>query len=128
MSKKRIIRVKGTGKMSMRPDTTRLTITLEGMNKDYGVTLQQSSMDTDVLKDLMMAFGFERTDLKTLNFSVNTEYESYKYKGEYKQRFAGYKYYHVMKLEFPSETNGSVKSSMRSPIATCIRSFGSAIP
>ena len=54
---KEMIRVKGTGKMSIRPDTTRLTITLEGMNKDYGVTLQQSSMDTDVLKDLMMAFA-----------------------------------------------------------------------
>ncbi|MBO4687999.1 MAG: SIMPL domain-containing protein [Clostridiales bacterium] len=103
MAKKRTIRVTGKGELSMKPDTTCLTITLEGMNKDYGVTLQQSSMDTDALKDLMMAFGFERTDLKTLNFNVNTEYESYKYKGEYKQRFAGYKYYHLMKLEFPSD-------------------------
>lgn len=103
MAKKRTIRVTGKGEFSMKPDTTRLTITLEGMNKDYGVTLQQSAMDTESLKDLMMAFGFERTDLKTLNFNVNTEYESYKYKGEYKQRFAGYKYYHVMKLEFPSD-------------------------
>ncbi|MBR5974720.1 MAG: SIMPL domain-containing protein [Clostridiales bacterium] len=103
MAKKRTIRVTGKGELSMKPDTTRLTITLEGMNKDYGVSLQQSAMDTESLKDLMMAFGFERTDLKTLNFNVNTEYESYKYKGEYKQRFAGYKYYHVMKLEFPSD-------------------------
>ena len=105
MGKMKTIRVTGLGKMSMKPDTTRLTITLEGMNKDYGVTLQQSSMDTETLKDLMMAFGFDRTDLKTLNFNVNTEYESYKYKGEYRQRFAGYKYYHVMKLEFPSDND-----------------------
>ena len=35
-------------------------------------------------------------------FSVDTEYESYKEKGTYKQRFVGYKFHHLMKVEFDS--------------------------
>ena len=49
------------------------------------------------------SFGFDRSDLKTLHFNVDTEYESYREKDVYKQRFVGYKYSHVMKLEFDSD-------------------------
>jgi len=41
--------------------------------------------------------------MKTLNFSVDTEYESYQDKGIYKQRFIGYKFRHMMKVEFESD-------------------------
>jgi len=41
--------------------------------------------------------------LKTLNFSIDTEYESYREKDVYKQRFVGYRFRHVMKLEFDSD-------------------------
>ena len=51
----------------------------------------------------MAAFGFERSDLKTLNFAVDTEYVTYKERGEYKQRFVGYKFRHLLKLEFDSD-------------------------
>lgn len=102
---KRTIRVTGKGKISVKPDTTRLTITLNGISKEYADTLSRSSRDTEALKDLMSAFGFERSDLKTLRFDVNTEYETYKYKGEYKQRFAGYRYNHVLKLQFDSDND-----------------------
>ena len=44
-----------------------------------------------------------RSDLKTLNFSVNTVYESYKEHGAFRQRFVGYKYHHMMKIEFDSD-------------------------
>ena len=85
----RTIRVTGKGQIKVKPDMTRITMTLEGLFKDYGETLRHSSEDTEVLKDLLSAFGFERADLKTLNFSVDTEYESYKERdGSYKQRFS----------------------------------------
>ena len=103
MSNMRTIRVTGRGQLKVHPDMTRIIITLEGRHKEYGETLQRSSRDTEQLKDILSAFGFERADLKTLNFGVDTEYETYKERGEYKQRFVGYKFRHLLKLEFDSD-------------------------
>lgn len=89
MSNTRTIRVTGKGQIKVKPDTTRITMTLEGTYPEYGKALRHSSLDTEHLKDVLSAFGFERSDLKTLNFNVETEYESYKDKGTYKQRFIG---------------------------------------
>ena len=83
----RIIRVTGKGLIKVHPDMTRITMTLEGIYPAYDDTLRHSSEDTERLKDVLTPFGFARGDLKTLNFSVDTEYESYKEKEVYKQRF-----------------------------------------
>ena len=99
----RTIRVTGKGQIKVRPDMTRITLSLEGTYPEYGEALRRSSQDTEQLKDLLTGFGFERSDLKTLNFHVDTEYESYKDHGAYKQRFVGYKYHHTMKVEFESD-------------------------
>lgn len=105
MSNVRTIRVTGKGQIKVKPDMTRITISLEGRYPEYSETLRKSSQDTERLKDLLTAFDFERSDLKTLNFSVDTEYESYKDQGTYKQRFVGYEYHHLMKVEFPSDND-----------------------
>ena len=100
----RTIRVTGKGQIKVRPDTTRIIMSLEGLYKDYNETLRLSSQYTETLKDILSGFGFERSDLKTLNFSVDTEYESYKDRdGSYKQRFTGYRYRHMLKVEFDSD-------------------------
>ncbi len=100
----RTIRVTGKGQIKVRPDMTRITMTLEGRDKEYAETLRRSSEETEALKDVLSGFGFERADLKTLNFGVDTEYESYQDKdGAYKQRFVGYMFNHVLKVEFPSD-------------------------
>ena len=102
----RTIRVTGKGQIKVKPDMTRITMTVEGLYKEYGETLRRSSEDTEALKDVLSGFGFERSDLKTLSFSVDTEYESYKDRdGSYKQRFVGYKFNHMMKVEFPSDND-----------------------
>ena len=103
MSNMRTIRVTGKGLIKVHPDMTRITMTLEAMYPEYADTLRHSSEDTEKLKDVLAPFGFSRTDLKTLNFSVDTEFESYKDKGVYKQRFVGYKFRHMMKVEFESD-------------------------
>ena len=105
MSNMRTIRVTGKGQIKVKPDTTRITISLEGTWPEYGETLRHSSQDTERLKDVLSAFGFERSDLKTLNFNVETEYESYKDKGTYKQRLIGYRFTHMMKVVFPSDND-----------------------
>ena len=105
MSNMRTIRVTGKGRLKVKPDTTRITISLEGTWPEYGETLRHSSQDTERLKDVLSAFGFARSDLKTLNFNVETEYESYQDRGTYKQRFIGYRFTHMMKVEFPSDND-----------------------
>lgn len=101
----RTIRVTGKGNLKVKPDMTRITISLEGTFPEYGEALRRSAEDTEKMKDLLTGFGFGRTDLKTLNFNVETEYESYKEHGAYKQRFIGYKFHHLMKVEFASDND-----------------------
>ena len=105
MSNMRTIRVTGKGQIKVKPDTTRITMSLEGVYPEYGEALRHSSLDTEHLRDVLSTFGFGRSDLKTLNFNVETEYESYKDKDTYKQRFVGYKFRHMMKVEFPSDND-----------------------
>lgn len=99
----RTIRVTGRGQIRVHPDMTRITITLEGRNDEYGEALKQSAEDTEQLKDTLEPFGFARTDLKTLSFDVEAVYGSYKEKDEWKRRFDGYKFTHELKLEFDSD-------------------------
>ena len=107
----RTIRVTGKGQIKVKPDMTRITMTLDGLFKDYDETLRHSSEDTEALKDILSGFGFERADLKTLNFSVDTEYESCRDRdGSYKQRFSGYRFRHMLKVEFPSDKQTDKKA------------------
>ena len=99
----RTIRVTGKGQMKVHPDITRITITLEGKGFDYEETLKMSSDETEQLKKTLEPLGFSRADLKTLSFDVETVYESYKVKDEWKRRFDGYKFTHVLKVEFESD-------------------------
>ncbi len=103
MSSIRTIRVTGKGQIRLRPDTTRITISLEGIYPEYSETLRHSAQDTECLKDILSEFGFERSELKTLSFKVDMEYERYNEDGSYKQRFVGYKFQHQMKVEFESD-------------------------
>lgn len=105
MSNMRTIRIMGKGKIKVKPDMTRITMTLEGIYPEYSEALRHSSQDTDCLKDVLADFGFERPDLKTLSFNVDTEYETYEENKTFKQRLAGYKFRHQMKVEFESDND-----------------------
>lgn len=101
---KRFIKVTGKGSIKVKPDLTRITITLKGCHKVYDETLQHSAEDTESLKDLLEGLGFAREEVKTLSFNVNTRYESYQAKDKsWKERFVGYEFLHMMKLEFDSD-------------------------
>ena len=99
----RTLRVTGKGNLKIHPDLTRITITVTGKNKDYAETLKNSSETTEKLKTLFAQFGFKHSDLKTLRFDVDVEYEDYRENNEYKRRFAGYRYNHTTKIEFDSD-------------------------
>ena len=100
----RTIRVTGKGNLKVRPDTTRLTITLNGVSPEYSEAINRSTAETEALRELLVKVGFKSTAMKTLSFDVDTEYESYLDEhGDYKRRFVGYKYTHTVKVDFPSD-------------------------
>lgn len=113
----RTIKVTGKGKIKVRPDVTRITLNLEGKYKDYSDTLERSSEETEMLKNVLEPFGFGRSDLKTLSFNIDAEYEGYQEEGVYKQRFIGYRYRHSMKVEFFSDKE--LLGKMLKAIAEC---------
>jgi hypothetical protein len=97
------IKVIGKGRLSLRPDVTRITLTLGGVCAEYSASLARATEEAGALSELLAPFGFAKTDLKTLAFNVESEYEGYSEDGVYKQRFAGYRFSRVMKVEFPSD-------------------------
>ncbi len=99
----RTIKVTGAGRLKLKPDLTRIIITLSGKPGEYADTLRRSSEDTETLRGMFRGLGFADTDLKTVNFSVDPEYEGFEENGVYKQRFTGYRFTHSMKIEFGSD-------------------------
>lgn len=99
----RTIKVTGRGRLRLRPDMTVITMSLTGGSDDYADTLRRSSKDTERLREVLAGLGFDRGELKTLSFHVDTQFESYEERGVYKQRFLGYQFFHTLKLEFLSD-------------------------
>ena len=90
--------------MSVKPDTTSLRITFGGIYKDYEETVRQSAEKTKILREAIEKSGLPGEALKTKDFSIESEYESYRdYNNDYKKRFLGYKFYHRTQIQFPKD-------------------------
>lgn len=97
----RTITVKGTGHVSLRPDLIVVRLDVTSKAARYEETMQQAATALARLKRAIEQAGFAHADLKTSDFSVNTDYERYKDKdGEYHSRFVGYVCEQRTKLEF----------------------------
>ena len=70
------MKITGKGKVSVKPDIIRLNMTMEESYKEYELTLRQSSETIKILKDLFVSFGFQKDDLKTNSFDIDSKYES----------------------------------------------------
>ena len=113
------ITVKGTGRISVQPDLTIVSLTLKSLNKDYEKAMQNASEKLSALQNALNDIGFAKEDLKTANFSVDTERKSIRNKfGDYEYVFNGYSCVQVLKLEFDFDTK--MLSKVLSAIATCI--------
>ncbi|WP_295096980.1 SIMPL domain-containing protein [uncultured Catenibacterium sp.] len=98
------MKITGKGKVSVKPDIIRLNMTMEESYKEYEVTLSQSSETTKILKELFVSLGFNKEDLKTRSFDIDTKYESYKAKDQsWKKKLVGYTYTHRMLIEFDAD-------------------------
>ena len=74
-----------------------------GLRRRLHACPERSGQERQTLQGVIREFGFAENDLKTLNFNVDPEYEGYQEGNVYKQKFKGYRYYHQLKLEFPSD-------------------------
>ena len=97
----RTLTVKGIGKISVKPDYTVVSISLKVLNKVYDDAMEKAGMQIEALREALCAIGFEKQDLKTTGFNVNSRYNNERDKnGNYKNVFAGFECIHQLKLEF----------------------------
>ena len=97
----RTITVKGTGKVSAKPDYIVLSVTLKAQDMEYEKTMELAAEQLENLRNAIVGVGFKRDDLKTSNFNVQPDFQSERDKnGNYKRWFAGYVCSHALKVEF----------------------------
>ena len=100
----RTIRVTGRGKMNVKPDTIELNIFVSKVYTEYAEAMEASAEMTEALKAAAERAGFDPQDLKTTGFSINMNYEGvYDEKGNWKNKFAGYRYNHNLALRFDAD-------------------------
>ncbi len=114
----RILTVTGTGKLSVKPDTTVISISTEETYASYEQTLEKSSEATLILKEAIKSAGLDSKDLKTRSFSIDTAYETiYDDKNNPKRRFIGYSYSQNTSIAFPS--NNKQLGKLLYAVANC---------
>ncbi|MGI6174368.1 MAG: SIMPL domain-containing protein, partial [Christensenellales bacterium] len=97
----RVLTVRGTGNVSVKPDLIIIGMTLAAQHRDYAKTMENAASEIESLRAALLSVGFEKDSLKTIDFNVDTAYESEKdAKGNWKRRFDGYRCIHKLKLEF----------------------------
>lgn len=115
----RTLTVRGTGRLSVKPDLVVVNFNLIKKDKDYSAAMRESAKLQEELRAALEALGFKRTALTTSSFNVNTEYESVRGRdGVFHQVFSGYVCYHRMRLEFPFDTDRL--SEVLSAISDCV--------
>ena len=117
----RTITVKGSAKLSLRPDYVVITMTLTAEDKDYDEAMAQGSARLDALRDALAAIGYDRKELKTTNFNVSTEYDFQNDQyGNGRRVFRGYACTHELKLalDFDAARLGETLSAITGCEAT----------
>ncbi|MGF7003438.1 uncharacterized protein YggE [Lachnospiraceae bacterium PFB1-21] len=115
----RIITVKGVGNVSTKPDYVVVSMNLEVKDKEYDAAMDLAAEQLEQLNDSLMSIGFEKKDLKTTNFSVDTDYKSIQDKqGNYQRVFNGFVCRHQLKLSFDFDMKRL--SQVLSTVAECL--------
>ena len=114
----RTITVKGTGNVSARPDYIILSLNIETLSKTYDRAMSEAAERIKKLQDAAVLVGYEKSDMKTTSFNVQTRYENVKDRqGNYKREFAGYACSYHLKLAFDFDSKQLAK--VISAIADC---------
>lgn len=100
----RTITVKGIGKVLAHPDYVVLSMQLEAKDKEYDKAMDIATEQLSLLNDTLVSIGFDKNAVKTTNFNVHTDYNSYEDKqGHYQRVFSGFVCSHQLKLSLDFE-------------------------
>lgn len=96
-----IITVTGIASESTAPDQTELSLALNVRNKDYGAMMSDASEKADALISALVSAGFGKSDIKTAEFSISSDYDNVQTEnGSWKRQFVGYRLTHRLHLAF----------------------------
>ena len=102
----RTLTIKGTGRLSLKPDWVEITLTLNSVNKQYDKAMAASAAQQERLNEALAAVGFDADDVKTADFNVSSRYDGVHDKnGNYKSVFVGYCVRHALRVEFAYDNN-----------------------
>ena len=106
----RVITVKGVGTASVKPNYITLSMTVESVHKDYDKAMENAANRIEKLQEATVLSGYEKSDLKTINFAVDTRYENIKDRqGNYRREFSGYAVIYRLKLSFDMDSKQLAK-------------------
>lgn len=95
----RTITVKGSAKLSLRPDYVVITMTVTAEDRSYDQAMELATAHLESLRDALAAIGYDRKELKTTDFRVSTEYDFQNDQyGNGRRVFRGYVCTHDLKL------------------------------
>lgn len=102
--KERVIRVKGQGAVSMPPDCIEIDIKLHKTYITYEQSIEAAAESLEEIRQALKPLGFEKKDIKTSKFSIDSKYDSKRNKdGEYVRYFVGYEYFNELSIEFDND-------------------------
>lgn len=102
----RTITIKGTGKVSIKPDMISVKVTLKSDDMDYTKTIKKADQMLESLRKDSEAAGLQHDDIKTLSYNVNPQFNNISDQyNNYKKVFTGYLCSHELKIEFGFDMN-----------------------
>lgn len=102
--KERVIRVKGKGTVSMAPDCIEIEINLSENYITYEQSMEAAAQSLEEIRKVLKPIGFNKKDIKTTNFNINSKFDSKRNKdGDYVRYFVGYIYKNELSIEFDND-------------------------
>lgn len=111
----RTVSVQGTGKLSLAPDLTVVSLNLHSTDKSYDKMMTKASEALEAVQNTLAKLGFEKKDLTTSSLNIQSEYD---YSGSNGRKFLGYSANQSMSLAFDFDTN-RLSDVLRS-LADCV--------
>lgn len=115
----RTITVKGQGYATVAPDQIEVSLSIKAKDDIYEQTIQLAAAQLESLQKTIVLAGFQKEDLKTSNFEIDTVYISQKDRnGDYHQRFDGYACRQSLRIVFDKDME--LLGELLSKLSRCI--------
>ena len=101
----KVITVRGSANVKVKPDYVNILINLETLNVEYGAGMEEAARRIEALKAALKSVNVDPEDLRTTDFGVDTEWEwtKDKYGNRKDHVFKGYKIRQSLKFGFDFE-------------------------